>query len=256
MSGKKRILIAVVAIVPLSLVIGGAVYAFWSLGQSTPKIEEVVTSDDDAPSLTEEHWNAENQITEKGTAPEEEETTESSYDNASYPIRSQFDGDRSDDEGMIPIEDFEIPAPKVDPEPDPRTSSVLTGAVQYEDIPEPSKIDGGYNADDIKAEMIKYLTDKYPTEVISEITLIGNGSARSQYNGQDTSYANYLVTFQKGKRIGISVASSNEDLPYVTETNYLVVNRNLLYKVAENEYVPMDAPAEERIPADTVIDHY
>ena len=222
MHNKKAII--VISVLVLVVVVGGVAFAVTRF-LKPPQQSNITVQDE--PSTTsasnEKHWDAEQQISEVGST--STESISDVGDDGKQPGDSDKQGDSS--------------------ESDPRTSPVVQGKVKYDDIQNASTIEGGYDADDIKTAAIRYLEQKYPTEMIAEIELIGNGSANSQNTGNPTSYVNYLVTLSKGQRIGLSVDSAIDHEPHVTETNYLVVNSSLLYKVAEDEYVPMKITTRE-----------
>lgn len=140
--------------------------------------------------------------------------------------------------------------------PSPREAEELTGTIGYDDIPSASQIEGGYTSDDLKDALIHHIQIHYPGVIVSDVKLIGNGSELSQARDEMTSWASYVVSFNNGMTKGFSITCSPSTFPYVNESNDLVVNQGLLYKVDEDEYVQMNITGEERIPEGTVIDHY
>lgn len=202
------------------------------------------------PDLTEEHSVIGSQSTRNDSPQKQEpDSDETEQENDVNSIMEHVDGPvpvgfTRNPSGMA-LNDGTVPLPEeAVPEHEPQDSSVLQGSVGYDDIPDASLIDGDYGTDLIKRRIIEYIEETYPTETIEGIQLMGNGSAQSQETGEATSYINYLVNLSKGQRIGISVTCSESLEPYVMETNYLVINPTLLYKVAEDEYVPMTAAEE------------
>jgi hypothetical protein len=229
---KKGIIIGAAIAVLIIIGCGGliAMRAISSNGDSDAIVEDDTTTD----GIT----LREREQTPTGIQPLGEDETLEENEGGVYPPRSDYGPDRANDKNQVPIDDIEIPEPVI-PEDNPRDSQILAGSVTYDDIPDASMIEGGYGTDDIKEEMIRYLEKEYPDAVITKIDLIGNGEAQSQDTGEDTSYINYIVIMNTGRRIGISLTCSESEVPFVTETNYLVINQNLLYKVAEDEYVQM-----------------
>lgn len=253
MQHKRAIIIAVVVI--LVLAAGGVGVAMLHLA-NTKKASDMATQDPGTGSgkVEERHWDAEKQITQVGQEGDSESPGDSeAYDSEYTPDDRTMENLKSRYDSMSGSDDAS--QSEQEPEPDPRSSSVVQGQVGYDDIQNASVIEGGYDADDVRTEVVRYLEKHYPTEIISEIELLGNGSELSQDTQTPTSYVNYLVTLSKGQRIGLSVTCSTEYAPAVLETNYLVISPTLLYNVEEDEYVPMTITEEERIPADTVIDH-
>lgn len=136
-----------------------------------------------------------------------------------------------------------------EPEPttDPHEADAVSGAVGYDDIPDPSQIEGEYEADDIKDAIIRYMQKEYPSDVIESIRLLGNGASQSQEVDEMASYMCYLVTIGRGQDIGLFVQCSDSEAPHVTETGYLVISPTLLYDVGSREYIPMDVPDGEEL---------
>lgn len=122
------------------------------------------------------------------------------------------------------------------------TSALTSGDVGYDDIPEPTQIEGGYETDDIKDAVLAYMRTAYPTVVAASVELLGNGTSPSQLEDEESSYACYLVRATDGRRFGLFVQCSDSEEPHVTEAGYLFVSPTLLYDVESDEYIPMDVP--------------
>lgn len=126
------------------------------------------------------------------------------------------------------------------------------GSMRYEDIPEPSQIEGGYEPDEVKDAIVGYLRSAYPSEAVASMSLIGNGISQSQEGSEPSSYMCYLATTSSGRDIGLFVECSGSRPPHVTEAAYLSVSPVLLYDVENGEYISMETPTgEETVPEET-----
>lgn len=248
MPTRKKVAVAIVAMLVL-LGIGVGIFAWRSL-MNPPKPDDTTEQGNTQPGgagdLTEQHWDAEKQVTVIGepSSNEEQSETVTETDTGGEHLTNDDGGEymvyqRTQKEGLFTTNPDYIKSHGSQSESDIRDSTALKGEVSYDDIPNASTIDGGYGSDTLKNVLVRYVEDSYPTETIKDIQLMGNVSAASQETGQPTSCANYLVTLSKGQRIGLSVTCSESVEPYVLETNYLVVNPGMLYNVAEDEYIPM-----------------
>lgn len=121
-----------------------------------------------------------------------------------------------------------------------RESEALSGEVAYDDIPSPSQIVGGYEADVVRDCIIRHIQESHPMQSIASIQLLGNGVAPSQEANELTSYMCYLVTLDSQVDIGLFIHCSDSTEPVVTEADYLVIDPTLLYDVVNKDYISME----------------
>lgn len=121
-----------------------------------------------------------------------------------------------------------------------RESEALSGEVAYDDIPSPSQIVGGYDADVVRDAIVRHIQESHPMQSIASIQLLGNGVAPSQEANELTSYMCYLVTLDSQVDIGLFIHCSGSTEPVVTEADYLVIDPTLLYDVVNKDYISME----------------